>query len=111
MVGALGPHRPAEEFRGGVAIAGVYVLPDRDDAEVTPGQLRLDADPLCKGRREGVPHWDLSHLNILGGEEAYANFEDRYQAVCNAEGNSATFALQEAAELHFNDIPGAALVF
>ena len=39
----------------------------------------------------------LTHLNMLGGEGDYTNFEARYQAVRNAEGPSAPFALQEAA--------------
>ena len=48
---------------------------------------------------------------MQGGEGDYTNFEARYQAVRNAEGPSAPFALPEAAELRFDDVLGAAPVF
>ncbi len=54
LIGALDQHLPAEESRCGAAITGVNVLPDRDDADVAPGQLSLNPNALLEVTAEPV---------------------------------------------------------
>ena len=53
----------------------------------------------------------LTHLNVLGDEGDYPDFEAWYQAVRYAQGPEAPTTLQEASELRFKDVLDAARVF
>ena len=50
----------------------------------------------------------LTHLNVIGDEGDYADFEAWYQAVRHAQGPSAPTTLQEASELRYKDVLTAA---
>ena len=50
----------------------------------------------------------LTHLNVIGHEGDYPDFEAWYQAVRHAQGSSAPTTLQEASELRYKDVLTAA---
>ena len=53
----------------------------------------------------------LAHLNVVGGESEYTDFEAWYQAVRYAQGPGAPRTVEEASELRYKDILDAARVF
>ena len=53
----------------------------------------------------------LAHLNLLGDEGSYPNFEAWYQEVRYAQGPGAPGTLEEASELRYKDVLDAARVF
>ena len=53
----------------------------------------------------------LAHLNLLGDEGSYPDFEAWYQEVRYAQGPEAQATLEEASELRYKDILDAARVF
>ena len=53
----------------------------------------------------------LTHLNILGEEGEYTDFEEWYQEVRFALGENAPQTLEEASELRYKDVLEAARVF
>ena len=53
----------------------------------------------------------LAHLNIVGDEGDYPDFDSWYQAVRYAQGPSAPRTLEEASELRYKDVLEAARVF
>ena len=53
----------------------------------------------------------LTHLNVLGAEGDYRDFEAWYQAVRYAQGAGAPRTLEEAAEMRYKDVLDAARVF
>ena len=53
----------------------------------------------------------LTHLNVLGPEGSYPDFEAWYQTVRYAQGPRAPATLEEASELRYKDILDAARVF
>lgn len=53
----------------------------------------------------------LTHLNLLGEESIYPDFEDWYQEVRYARGPYAPRTLEEASELRYKEILDAARVF
>ena len=53
----------------------------------------------------------LNHLNVLGDEGSYPDFEAWYQEVRYAQGPEAPTTLEEASELRFKDILDAARTF
>ncbi len=53
----------------------------------------------------------LAHLNVIGHEGDYPDFESWYQAVSYAQGPSAPRTLEEASELRYKDILDVARVF
>ena len=53
----------------------------------------------------------LTHLNVVGAEGDYADFEAWYQSVRYAQGPGAPRTLEEAAELRYKDVLEAARVF
>ena len=53
----------------------------------------------------------LTHLNVVGYQGDYPDFESWYQAVRYAQGPSAPRTLEEPAELRYKDILQAARVF
>ena len=53
----------------------------------------------------------LAHLNVVGEEGSYPDFEAWYQAVRYAQGPAAPRTLEEAAELRYKDVLDAARVF
>ena len=53
----------------------------------------------------------LTHLNVLGDEGSYPDFEAWYQEVRYAQGPEAPTALQEASELRYKAVLDAARVF
>ena len=101
----------------GLAITPGKSLPLTGENEALPHLLRpgmhrnaLIAGPdLHRALKDG--NCDLTQLNMLGGEGDYTKFGARHQAVRNAEGPNAPFPLQEAAELRFDYVLGAARVF
>ena len=53
----------------------------------------------------------LAHLNVLGDEGSYPDFEAWYQEVRYAQGPAAPTTLEEASELRYKDTLDAARVF
>ena len=53
----------------------------------------------------------LTHLNILGEDGDFVDFEDWYQLVRYANGNGAPRTVEEASELRYKDVLEAARVF
>ena len=53
----------------------------------------------------------LTHLNVVGAQGDYADFEAWYQAVRHTPGLGAPRTLEEAAELRHKDVLDAARVF
>ena len=53
----------------------------------------------------------LAHLNVLGDEGSYPDFEVWYQEVRYAQGPRAPTTVEEASELRYKDILDAARVF
>ena len=53
----------------------------------------------------------LTHLNILGDDGAFAEFEEWYQMVRYAKGDGASKTVEEASELRYKDVLDAARVF
>ena len=53
----------------------------------------------------------LAHLNLIGHEGDYPDFEAWYQAVRYAQGPAAPRTVEEASELRYKDILEAARVF
>ena len=53
----------------------------------------------------------LAHLNVLGPEGSYHDFESWYRTVRYAQGPAAPATLEEASELRFKDTLDAARVF
>ena len=53
----------------------------------------------------------LTHLNVIGDDGDYADFEAWYQAVRHAQGPSAPTTLQEASELRYKDVLDATRAF
>ena len=75
LVGSLSQHRAAEELGRGASLPGVDVFPNGHDADVTPSELRLDADavlevpgePVQKGNHDRVSLLDLAHQLLPAG--------------------------------------------
>ena len=53
----------------------------------------------------------LAHLNIVGHEGDYPDFEAWYQAVRYANGPGAPRTVEEASEMRYKDVLDAARVF
>ena len=53
----------------------------------------------------------LAHLNVVGDDGDYPDFEAWYQAVRYAQGPAAPVTLEDACELQFKDVLEAAWVF
>ncbi len=53
----------------------------------------------------------LAHLNVIGHEGDYPDFEAWYQAVRYAQGPGEPRTLEEASELRYKDVLDAARVF
>ena len=53
----------------------------------------------------------LAHLNVIGYEGDYPDFESWYQAVRYAHGPDAPRTLEEASEMRYKDVLNAARVF
>ena len=53
----------------------------------------------------------LAHLNVLGPEGYYPDFEAWYRTVRYAQGPAAPTTLEEASELRYKDVLNAARVF
>ena len=53
----------------------------------------------------------LAHLNVVGVEGEYPDFEAWHQAVRYAQGPGAPSTLEEASEMHYKDALDAARVF
>ena len=75
LAGPLGQHRPPEELRRGAPLPGVYDFPAGHDADVAPGQLRLNSDavlkvsgePIEEGCNYGVSLLDSGHQFLPAG--------------------------------------------
>ena len=63
------------------------------------------------GEDQELPGKYLTHLNVLGPEGDYPDFEAWYQEVRYAQGPGAPRTLEEASELRYKDILDAARVF
>lgn len=53
----------------------------------------------------------LTHLNVLGEDGDYADFEDWHQLVRYANGPGASRTVEEASELRYKDVLEATRVF
>ena len=53
----------------------------------------------------------LSHLNVLGKDGDFADFEDWHQVVRYASGPGAPRTVEEASELRYKDLLDAARMF
>ena len=53
----------------------------------------------------------LSHLNVLGKDGDFADFEDWHQVVRYASGPGAPCTVEEASELRYKDLLDAARMF
>ena len=53
----------------------------------------------------------LTHLNVIGDEGDYTDFEAWYRTVRYAEGPNAPATLEEASEMRYKDVLDAARAF
>ena len=53
----------------------------------------------------------LTHLNVIGDEGDYTDFEAWYRTVRYAQGANAPATLKEASEMRYNDVLDAARAF
>ena len=94
------------------AVGPAYPGPTRSDPKKQHYQAlrHLFGDAITPYEEELLGKY-LTHLNVVGDDGDYPDFEAWYQAVRYAQGTGAPRTLEEAAELRFKDVLEAARVF